>query len=81
MEHIPPRLHREFFDRIKEAEAIFSEAGFSPKEFRPILDQAISRYCYETRQTFSSYLRSELEDRPGVCGRLSADALERLLAD
>ena len=64
-----------------QAEAIFSEAGIPLEQFRPILDNAISQYCYETKQTFSEYLRSELEKRPAVCERLSPDAFDRLLLD
>ena len=81
MDHIPPRLHREFFDRIMQAEAIFSEAGIPQEQFRSILDNAILQYCYETRQAFSHYLRAELERHPAVYGRLSQDAVDRLLAE
>lgn len=82
MEHTPPRLHREFFDRIMQVEAILQDEAFlTPEEVRSIVDKAISRYCYETRKTFSNYLRDELEMRPAILGRIPADALEQLLCN
>jgi hypothetical protein len=75
-----PRLHREFFDLVKQIEEHLKvDAGIDEADFKPILDTAINNYLSNGQLSFKEYFVMALKDNIDVYNLVPEKVLRCIL--